>query len=59
MGNSAKLEPFFQKIDSKIISEWRDTVTGNETFRERLENALIKDTIEYRKKLAEKFGSKR
>lgn len=43
------------KISSLVIKNWRDTITKNEKVAERLEGALKKDTIEYGKKLAEKF----
>lgn len=55
MGSSAKLKPFFQKIDAQVISEWRETVTGIETFRERLEEALKDNTSKHRKILKEKY----
>lgn len=49
MANS-KLIPFFQKIDEKIVYNWKETITRNETIRDRLEKALIKDTEEHKKK---------
>jgi len=55
MNISKRLVPFFQKIDEVVLKNWKDTVTGNESFRGRLEEALKKDTLEYRKKLVEKF----
>lgn len=41
MAESTKLAPFFQKIDGKIIYNWKETITRNETIRKRLEEALI------------------
>ena len=62
MANSTKLEPFFQKIDGKIINNWKETITHRETIRERLEEALRDNTQKHGKKLAEelmiKFGGK-
>ena len=55
MASSTKLVPFFQKIDSEILRRWKETVIGTETLRGRLEDALKKDTSEYRKLLKEKF----
>jgi len=45
-----KLVPFFQKIDEKIIYNWKETITRNETIRKRLEEALKNDTNEHLKK---------
>ena len=55
MAVSAKLIPFFQKIDLQVIREWKDTITGNETFRARLEEALKDNTTKHRKILKEKY----
>ena len=50
MANSAKLEPFFQKIDGKTIYDWKETITHNETIRGRLEEALKDNTQKHLKK---------
>lgn len=50
MGTSAKLVPFFQKIDGGILFEWKETITQNETIKGRLENALKRDIEENKKK---------
>ena len=55
MASSAKLKPFFQKIDAQVIYEWRETVTGNETIRERLEEALKDNALKHKKMLIEKY----
>ncbi len=49
MATSTKLSAFFQKIDEKIIYNWKETITRNETIRKRLEEALKKDTEEHKK----------
>lgn len=44
------LSPFFQKIDPKVIYDWKETINHNETIRERLEEALRNNTNEHIKK---------
>lgn len=44
MAKSTKLTPFFQKIEPKILYKWKDTITKNETIKERLEEALNDNT---------------
>jgi len=46
---------FFEKIDPKILYNWRETITGNETFRARVEEALKDNTTKHRKILKEKY----
>lgn len=48
MAQSTKLVPFFQKIDEKVVFNWKETITRNETMRKRLEEAL-EDNMEKHK----------
>lgn len=49
MGKSTKLKPFAQKIDSKILVDWKETITKNETIKERLEESLQDNTKKHLK----------
>lgn len=40
MAESTKLTNFFQKINPKILKEWKRTINRTELIRERLEEAL-------------------
>ncbi len=43
-----KLVPFFQKINRDVVFKWKETITQNERIKERLEEALKKDTEEHK-----------
>lgn len=50
MAKSTKLAPFFQRIDPQILKDWKETITRNESMRERLEKALLNDIKNHQKK---------
>jgi len=48
MAESTKLVPFFQKINEKILFNWKESMTQNDSIRNRLEESL-KDNMEKHK----------
>lgn len=51
MAESTKLIAFFQKINPKILEEWKKTINRTELIRKRLEEALEDNTKKHRGEL--------
>lgn len=41
MAKSAKLIPFYQKINPEILKKWKESINRTEIMRVRLEEALL------------------
>ena len=49
MAESTKLKRFNAQIDPKILEKWKETITGNESKKDRLEEALQDNTKKHLK----------
>ncbi len=58
MAESTKLEPLFVKINSKILKEWKESFTHEETIRNQIEEALTYITIKNKEKLIKKLNGR-